>query len=93
MTDSPTAPADADVPRYRYNADLAKRIEQGGRTTGRRGAPSAFPTRWGSLAPADGSAVPDNKMFVQDMFPYPSGRSASGTRWDTSPPMCARYFG
>ena len=27
----------------------------------------------GSLAPADGAPVPADKMFVQDMFPYPSG--------------------
>ena len=27
----------------------------------------------GSLARADGAAVPADKMFVQDMFPYPSG--------------------
>ncbi|HEX3825920.1 MAG TPA: class I tRNA ligase family protein, partial [Sporichthyaceae bacterium] len=25
------------------------------------------------MAPTDGSPVPDDKMFVQDMFPYPSG--------------------
>ena len=31
------------------------------------------PNPVGSLAPTDGSAVPDDKLFVQDMFPYPSG--------------------
>jgi leucyl-tRNA synthetase len=31
------------------------------------------PNPVGSLAPADGSPVPQDKMFVQDMFPYPSG--------------------
>ena len=73
MTDSPTAPADADVPRYRYNADLAKRIEQGWQDNWAAWGTFNVPNPVGSLAPADGSAVPDNKMFVQDMFPYPSG--------------------
>lgn len=27
----------------------------------------------GDLAPADGKALPEDKLFVQDMFPYPSG--------------------
>lgn len=73
MTDSPTAPADADVPRYRYNADLAKRIEQGWQDNWATWGTFNVPNPVGALAPADGSAVPDNKMFVQDMFPYPSG--------------------
>ena len=32
-----------------------------------------MPNPVGSLAPTDGEPVPDDKMFVQDMFPYPSG--------------------
>ncbi len=32
-----------------------------------------MPNPVGSLAPEGGSAVPEDKMFVQDMFPYPSG--------------------
>ncbi|WCS21133.1 leucine--tRNA ligase [Mycobacterium marinum] len=31
------------------------------------------PNPVGSLAPSDGSPVPADKLFVQDMFPYPSG--------------------
>ncbi len=31
------------------------------------------PNPVGSLAPPDGAPVPADKMFVQDMFPYPSG--------------------
>ena len=78
MTDTPsrTPAADAaadDAPRHRYTAELAGEIE------------SAWQQRWtqagtfdvanpvGSLAPADGAPVPADKMFVQDMFPYPSG--------------------
>jgi leucyl-tRNA synthetase len=62
-----------DTPGHRYTAELAGQIEQ------------AWQERWhvlgtfnvanpvGTLAPTDGSAVPVDKMFVQDMFPYPSG--------------------
>ena len=32
-----------------------------------------MPNPVGSLAPPDGAPVPADKMFVQDMFPYPSG--------------------
>ena len=32
-----------------------------------------MPNPVGSLAPTDGTPVPADKMFVQDMFPYPSG--------------------
>ena len=31
------------------------------------------PNPVGPLAPTDGTPVPGDKMFVQDMFPYPSG--------------------
>ncbi|MGD9622095.1 MAG: leucine--tRNA ligase [Mycolicibacterium sp.] len=75
MSQSPTAqPASAaDTPRHRYTAESAGVIER------------AWQQRWvqwgtfdvanpvGSLAPADGTPVPADKMFVQDMFPYPSG--------------------
>ena len=76
MTDSPTGPAeqaDPDAPRYRYTADLAGRIEASWQDEWARQGTFNVPNPVGSLAPADGSAVPDNKMFVQDMFPYPSG--------------------
>ena len=32
-----------------------------------------MPNPVGSLAPTDGTPVPADKLFVQDMFPYPSG--------------------
>jgi leucyl-tRNA synthetase len=76
VTDSPTAAAeqaDADVPRYRYTADLAGRIERTWQQTWNRMGTFNVANPVGSLAPTDGSAVPDDKMFVQDMFPYPSG--------------------
>ena len=31
------------------------------------------PNPVGDLAPADGAELPADKLFVQDMFPYPSG--------------------
>ncbi len=79
MTDSPTAPAgqaaeeQADAPRFRYTADLAGRIEHTWQENWTRSGTFNVPNPVGSLAPADGSPVPDDKMFVQDMFPYPSG--------------------
>jgi leucyl-tRNA synthetase len=76
VTDSPTGPAeqaDPDAPRYRYTAGLAGRIERTWQDNWTRLGTFNVPNPVGSLAPADGSAVPDDKMFVQDMFPYPSG--------------------
>jgi leucyl-tRNA synthetase len=76
VTDSPTAAAeqaDADVPRYRYTAELAGRIERAWQETWNRTGTFNVANPVGSLAPTDGSAVPADKMFVQDMFPYPSG--------------------
>ncbi|MGA8329604.1 MAG: leucine--tRNA ligase, partial [Mycobacterium sp.] len=79
MTDSPTAPAgeaaegQADVPRFRYTADLAGRIERTWQDNWTRWGTFNVPNPVGALAPADGSPVPEDKMFVQDMFPYPSG--------------------
>jgi leucyl-tRNA synthetase len=79
VTDSPTAPGgqaaegQADVPRFRYTADLAGRIEHTWQDNWTRLGTFNVANPVGSLAPTDGSPVPDDKMFVQDMFPYPSG--------------------
>jgi leucyl-tRNA synthetase len=70
---APAAQADADAPRYRYTADLAGRIEQTWQNNWARNGTFNVPNPVGSLAPTDGSSVPDDKIFVQDMFPYPSG--------------------
>src|ERR1700761_5770788 len=69
----PPAQADADAPRYRYTAELAGRIERNWQDNWNRMGTFNVPNPVGFLAPADGSAVPTDKMFVQDMFPYPSG--------------------
>ncbi|HEV7582738.1 MAG TPA: class I tRNA ligase family protein, partial [Mycobacterium sp.] len=82
MTQSPTAssrsnPAGAqtesDAPQYRYTAELAGRIEGTWQDNWARLGTFNVPNPVGSLAPTDGSPVPDDKLFVQDMFPYPSG--------------------
>lgn len=65
--------ADSDVPRYRYTAELAARLERTWQENWARLGTFNVPNPVGSLAPPDGAAVPDDKLFVQDMFPYPSG--------------------
>ncbi|MGB8403958.1 MAG: leucine--tRNA ligase [Mycobacterium sp.] len=67
------AVVDADSPQYRYTADLAGRIEADWQQAWATRGTFNVPNPVGSLAPTDGSAVPTDKMFVQDMFPYPSG--------------------
>jgi leucyl-tRNA synthetase len=69
---SPAAQADAAVPRYRYTAALAGRIERTWQDNWARTGTFNVANPVGSLAAADDSPVPDDKMFVQDMFPYPS---------------------
>ncbi|HZE17666.1 MAG TPA: class I tRNA ligase family protein, partial [Mycobacterium sp.] len=82
MTESPPAvpgcnaaatAADVDAPQYRYTAELAGRIERTWQGIWARHGTFNAANPVGSLAPEDGSAVPDDKLFVQDMFPYPSG--------------------
>jgi leucyl-tRNA synthetase len=74
VTDSPTpATAESDAPAFRYSADLAARIERTWQDNWATQGTFDVPNPVGSLAPADGGAVPADKMFVQDMFPYPSG--------------------
>ena len=63
------------MPRYRYTADLAGRIEQTWQDNWNRLGTFNVPNPVGSLAPTDGSraSAPRDKMFVQDMFPVPLG--------------------
>jgi len=73
---SPTAgpgESEPDVPQYRYTAELAGRIETQWQDNWQRWGTFHVPNPVGSLAPEDGAPVPRDKMFVQDMFPYPSG--------------------
>jgi leucyl-tRNA synthetase len=85
VTDSPTtaprssaetfgaAQTDSDAPPHRYTAELAGSIEDTWQHNWARLGTFNVPNPVGSLAPTDGTAVPDDKLFVQDMFPYPSG--------------------
>ncbi|KAA8964312.1 leucine--tRNA ligase [Mycobacterium sp.] len=79
MAESPNAAspgaadADAEAPPYRYTAELANRIERTWQDNWARWGTFNVANPVGSLAPADGSSVPEDKIFVQDMFPYPSG--------------------
>src|ERR1700730_15655510 len=82
VTESPTAgpgskpggtDAESDAPRHRYTAELAGRLEQTWQDKWARLGTFNVPNPVGSLAPADGARIPEDKLFVQDMFPYPSG--------------------
>ncbi|MFC9433524.1 leucine--tRNA ligase [Nocardia sp. NPDC057030] len=64
-----TRATDSDVPEHRYTAELAGRVERRWqRTWSERGTFHA-PNPVGPLA----GPTPADKLFVQDMFPYPSG--------------------
>ncbi|MGW5727280.1 leucine--tRNA ligase [Nocardia beijingensis] len=64
-----TRATESDVPEHRYNAELAGRIERRWqRTWDERGTFHA-PNPVGPLA----GPTPPDKLFIQDMFPYPSG--------------------
>jgi len=64
---------DGDVPPHRYTATLAGAIERRWQHRWTEQGTFHAPNPVGSLRPADGAAVPEDKLFVQDMFPYPSG--------------------
>ncbi|TAM68012.1 leucine--tRNA ligase [Mycobacterium sp.] len=82
MTESPTTSPgsgsgavqpDSDAPPHRYTAALAGRIEGTWQDNWAKLGTFNVPNPVGSLAAIDGAPVPDDKLFVQDMFPYPSG--------------------
>ncbi|MGV0698910.1 leucine--tRNA ligase [Mycolicibacter sinensis] len=74
MNEAPTTQVPGDqAPRHRYTAALAGRIEGAWQDHWERAGTFNVANPVGSLAPSDGAAIPADKMFVQDMFPYPSG--------------------
>jgi leucyl-tRNA synthetase len=73
VSTEPVNGADADIPQYRYTAELAGQIERAWQQTWSQRGTFNVPNPVGSLAPRDGAPVPSDKMFVLDMFPYPSG--------------------
>ena len=70
-TDEGSVPA--EVPLYRYTATLAGEIERRWQRQWTERGTFYAPNPVGPLRPAGGAAVPEDKLFVQDMFPYPSG--------------------
>ena len=67
------ASAQEAAPQHRYTAELAGEIERGWQDRWHDLGTFNVANPVGSLADPDGGAVPADKMFVQDMFPYPSG--------------------
>ncbi|KQU49406.1 leucine--tRNA ligase [Rhodococcus sp. Leaf278] len=68
MTDSVDAPTES-APEYRYTAELAGHIEEQWQDLWETQGTFDAPNPVGTLA----GDVPRDKLFVQDMFPYPSG--------------------
>ena len=71
--DAPTETPGDGAPPFRYTAALAAGIES--RWQDRWAEQGTFnaPNPSGPLAAADPAAVPADKLYVLDMFPYPSG--------------------
>lgn len=66
-------PSTPQEPAHRYTAKLAQDIEARWQNYWRENGTFNAPNPVGDLAPADGHQLPADKLFVQDMFPYPSG--------------------
>ncbi|MCY4664883.1 MAG: class I tRNA ligase family protein, partial [Acidimicrobiaceae bacterium] len=66
----PAAP-EADTPPHRYDAALAAEIET--RWQARWDASGVYQTSNPGAEPSSGRGTTDPKLFVMDMFPYPSG--------------------
>ncbi|MGH3622728.1 MAG: class I tRNA ligase family protein, partial [Sciscionella sp.] len=69
MSDGTSSGADAAAPAYRYTAALASGIERRWQGYWTKAGTFHAPNPVGPLA----GDVPDDKLFIQDMFPYPSG--------------------
>ncbi|MCQ4617090.1 leucine--tRNA ligase [Corynebacterium sp. CCUG 18816] len=61
----------SETPAHRYGAGLANQIEQKWQTFWKGNGTFNAPNPVGDLATGD--ALPEDKLNVQDMFPYPSG--------------------
>ena len=71
MTSPPTTPEDA--PKFRYTGALAQEIELRWQDRWEAEATFATPNPTGPLADESAVAHRPKKIFVLDMFPYPSG--------------------
>ncbi|MFN3257770.1 MAG: leucine--tRNA ligase [Ilumatobacter sp.] len=63
----------ADTPAHRYTADLAQGLEVGWQDWWDEHGTFETPNPAGPLGDSDAIAHRGDKLFVQDMFPYPSG--------------------
>jgi leucyl-tRNA synthetase len=73
MTDGATVAAEAEtdaVPAHRYGAELAGALERRWQEYWEEHGTFHAPNPAGALA---ARPLPEDKLFVQDMFPYPSG--------------------
>ncbi|MFE9785893.1 leucine--tRNA ligase [Nocardia salmonicida] len=64
-----TRATETDVPQHRYNAELAGRIERRWQQNWTERGTFEAPNPVGPLA----GETPPDKLFIQDMFPFPSG--------------------
>ncbi|PKV78815.1 leucine--tRNA ligase [Nocardia fluminea] len=64
-----TRATETDVPQHRYNAELAGRIERRWQQNWTERGTFHAPNPVGPLA----GETPPDKLFIQDMFPFPSG--------------------
>ncbi|WP_280339462.1 leucine--tRNA ligase [Nocardia neocaledoniensis] len=64
-----TRATESDVPQHRYNAELAGRIERRWQQNWAERGTFHAPNPVGPLA----GDTPADKLFIQDMFPFPSG--------------------
>ncbi|MGW4635998.1 leucine--tRNA ligase [Nocardia sp. NPDC004415] len=64
-----TRTTESDVPQHRYNAELAGRIERRWQQNWTERGTFHAPNPVGPLA----GDTPRDKLFIQDMFPFPSG--------------------
>ena len=68
-----TNPSSTQGPEHRYTAQVANTIENQWQKYWLDNGTFHAPNPVGDLAPAAGETLPEDKLFVQDMFPYPSG--------------------
>lgn len=73
MSDDATTTATPDTPTHRYNAELAQDIEIGWQDWWDSNGTFETPNPVGPLGDPAAVEARGEKLFVQDMFPYPSG--------------------
>ncbi len=72
-TSTAADPSGSDAPPHRYTAELAERIELRWQDHWDEHGTFETPNPAGPLGDPEAVAARGDKLFVQDMFPYPSG--------------------